>query len=444
MSHGKPVLDRNGNVNLKIYSSKFNGSTWSAAQELKINSNDFSNADPCVTKDGKRLYFVSNRPGGIGGKDIYYCDKIGTEWGPCQNPGPNINTEGDERFPTIAADGTLYFASDGYAGLGGLDLFSAKPNGSGFELARNLGAPINSSSDDFALIYDSQKDKGFFCSARNGNGNDDIFFYTHKKVQEMILAGTIHCADKNINLAGQRITVVKVNTGEVAELRLNDKERFDLVAEKGEQVVVYMSDKRFFDTTVPVFAYDVPTDLVDPYLNMGVANVSTKKQVDFKGNLASYEEKTIVPVKSALNVALSNSMNATASGGKGGRTSTPDLEDRGINNILFGYNSTNINPEDYTKLAEVCALMKENPSTRLIIRAFCDARGSFEYNKKLSMARAGAVKDYMTMKGIDQNRFSIEWFGEDNPLNDCGNQKKCKEEEYSVNRRAELKLVASK
>jgi len=129
MKGGRPLRDKNGNVNLKIFEAAYENGEWGSAQEWKFNDNNYSTGHPVLTKDGQTMYFVSTRPGGFGGSDIYVCYKSGNGWSEPENVGSNINTAGNEMFPFISDENDLYFTSDGHAGLGGLDIFiSEKKN----------------------------------------------------------------------------------------------------------------------------------------------------------------------------------------------------------------------------------------------------------------------------------------------------------------------------
>ncbi|MGH1438129.1 MAG: OmpA family protein [Lewinella sp.] len=158
--------------------------SWSSPVPLAINSVNYSTAHPALTPDGQRLYFVSDRPGGFGGKDIFYCDRVGLGWSSPINLGPQVNTEGDELYPYYHNDGVLYFASNGQLGLGGLDIFRAEDLGGGeWGEPDNPGSPINSSADDFALIIQADGSYGFFTSNRkNGAGSDDIYAFQSRRI----------------------------------------------------------------------------------------------------------------------------------------------------------------------------------------------------------------------------------------------------------------------
>lgn len=162
-------------VRLGIFQAHKIGDEWVNIKELSFNNEGYSVGHPTLSHDGKTLYFASDMPGGTGGKDIYMSRFKNGMWSEPENLGTSVNTEGDEMFPFVHADGTLYFASNGWGGFGGLDIFAAKP----FEedwMVINMGYPINGSRDDFGLILNTDKTIGYLSSNRQGDrSSDDIY-----------------------------------------------------------------------------------------------------------------------------------------------------------------------------------------------------------------------------------------------------------------------------
>lgn len=169
-------------THLKIYTAILVGETWGNIKEFKYNSKEYSTGHPTISKDGQKLFFASDMPGGFGQADIYVCELIDSEWGQPENLGPQINTEGNEMFPYYHTDGKLYFASDGLVGFGGFDIFSARREENGTHTIINLGYPLNSPKDDFGFVFNKELTGGYFSSNRKGGeGNDDIYAF---KVEE--------------------------------------------------------------------------------------------------------------------------------------------------------------------------------------------------------------------------------------------------------------------
>jgi len=167
----------------KIYSSVSENDSWSEPIPFAYNSKLYSVANPFITSDGSRIYFVSDMPGGIGETDIYYCNRTGKTWSAPINLGPNVNTFNKEKYPSLDEFGNLYFASDGYQGFGGLDIcVSLNKNGS-LEKAIPMKYPFNTTSDDFAITFTKSGKAGYISSNRTdgGRGDDDILYFDISK-----------------------------------------------------------------------------------------------------------------------------------------------------------------------------------------------------------------------------------------------------------------------
>jgi len=164
---------------LQIFEAKLEGSEWKNIKELKFNQNEYNFTHPTISADGNILYFASDIPGGEGEMDLYKSIKQGESWGDPINLGKTINTAGNEVFPFIHADGTLYFASDDHNTIGGLDIFYIIPDDENYEYPINLGKPFNSEKDDFGFIVDADNKNGYYSSSRpGGRGGDDLYnFY---------------------------------------------------------------------------------------------------------------------------------------------------------------------------------------------------------------------------------------------------------------------------
>jgi tetratricopeptide (TPR) repeat protein len=202
-------------VKLKIYESEVSGKTWKNDKPFTYNNNEYSVGHPALTPDGNTMYFVSDMPGGYGFTDVYVSKKDGESWGTPKNLGPEINTEGREMFPYVDSDGELYFSSDGHGGLGGLDVFRVRQNTKTgkWGKVRNIGAPINSSYDDFGYHYGTDKSYGYFTSDRpDGKGLDDIYSFTDDGIY---LEGIVVDAQTGEPICKSNVTMnTKVNKAE--------------------------------------------------------------------------------------------------------------------------------------------------------------------------------------------------------------------------------------
>jgi hypothetical protein len=192
LRRGKAVRSKDGLVKLKIFTAQKTETGWTNIIELPLNMPDYDCAHPSISPDGKRLYFSSNRPDGFGGMDLYVCTFLNGKWSIPVNCGPKINTPKNEIFPSIHADGTLFFSSNGREGLGNLDIFYTMRTDTGWLTPKALPEPINSASDDFGLIVSPDKKSGYFSSNRaSGKGDDDVYsFMSSDNIHETIIAST--------------------------------------------------------------------------------------------------------------------------------------------------------------------------------------------------------------------------------------------------------------
>ncbi len=179
---------------------------WEIVDEIPFNNDDYSVMHPSLSEDGNALYFASTMPGGYGESDIYVSYRVGSSWGTPENLGPEINSEGRDQFPFIAKDGTLFYASDGIAGLGGLDIFKSRLIDGNWASPKNMGAPLNSNGDDFGLIMETESRSGYFTSRRaGGSGLDDI--YSFKQTDCITLSGTVVDEETGAAVANARVMI---------------------------------------------------------------------------------------------------------------------------------------------------------------------------------------------------------------------------------------------
>jgi len=302
--------------NARIYVATGSDRNWSNIKPLEIGSEEYSVAHPSISYDDKTLFFTSNMPGGFGGKDLWMVshDSAGA-WGQPVNLGPDINTTGDEMFPSIRKDNTLFFSSNGLPGFGGLDIYSAKKIDSKWILQRNEGLDVNSSTDDFGITFLNDS-IGYFSSNRpGGKGKDDIYLYEYKN-KSMVVSGTVLLTENLQDYAGgKKVKLFDDNGNVVDSTTTNEKGYFEfknLYADKKYMAVIeetdptltgkaryYLSEKDSIIHRVTgkygdkKFAFkNLP---VDPN---GLPDLYTEDDLVFAGTLYSGEGKT-TPLKNA-------------------------------------------------------------------------------------------------------------------------------------------------
>jgi len=368
-----------------IFKATKNGDTWGNITILPFNSKEFSTSNPCLSRDGKTLYFSSDRPGSIGGVDIWKVNiNADGTYGDPQNLGPKVNTEGNESFPFIADDNkTLFFASAGKPGLGGLDIYQIDlSNGSE---ANNLGKPVNSEKDDFSFSFNGTKKVGFLSS--NRNGNDDIFAVSPICGVDVLIAVTNAKTGAILNDAKVAILDDKKNV--IATEMSNAQGEVKYRVECDRPYVVQASKDGYEGGTFAINKGKGPTTKVDAAL----------QPIDV----------IITPTEVVLK------------------------------DIFFEFNKSNITQEGAFELDKLVQVMKNNQNMVILAKAHTDNRGSDKYNLSLSDRRAKATVQYIISKGIEANRISGKGMGELEPKVDCG--KDCTEEQHAQNRRSEFLLV---
>lgn len=291
---------------LKLFICRKEGSGWSKPKEYLYNSNQYSIGHPNFSADSKTLYFASDMPGGFGSSDIYRCRLENGLWGKAENLGASINTEGNEFTPFMVKDSVLFFASSGRGGIGGLDIFSSEMGSSGFKQAENLGFPVNTQFDDFALIYNADKKSGFFSSNRDGGkGSDDIYRFTYRPNPLSLLV-----LDKRSRkpLANVKVKITdNANENFLQTTDADGKIKLPLKSGKGYQVFTSLENYPDHNETVTVPAEVKPDepmvilmaqpvvviDIIDKYKNQAV-NDASFTLFEVKNNNLKIEEVKLI------------------------------------------------------------------------------------------------------------------------------------------------------
>lgn len=367
-----------------IFKATKNGDTWADITSLSLNSKEFSTSNPSLSRDGKTLYFSSDRPGGIGGIDIWKV-AINTDgtYGEPQNLGNKVNTEGNESFPFISDDNkTLFFASSGRQGFGGLDVFKIDLTAGE---ATNLGKPVNSEKDDFAFTFNESKKVGFLSS--NRNGNDDIFGVT--PVCGVDVLTVVTDAKTGAILSNASVSILDDKKNVIKTEMSNAKGEVKYRVECDKPYVVQASKDGYEGNTFAVAKGKGPTTKVDAAL----------QPIDV---IVTETEIVLQP-------------------------------------IFFEYDKSNITQDGAFELDKLVQVMKNNDKMVILAKSHTDNRGSDNYNLKLSERRAKSTVQYIISKGIPASRISGKGMGELEPKVDCGAN--CTEEQHAQNRRSEFLIV---
>ena len=402
---GKKIIFGTKKVNyLKIYRSKLQDGEWTQPEELPFNSNEFSTGHPALSPDGKKLYFVSDRPGTIGKTDIFYVmvNDDGSFSEPI-NLGPEVNTVGREMFPFVNED-KIYFSSDGHVGLGGLDIFEfTLSDDQGLGALKNLGQPINSRLDDFSYIVKEDTQEGYFASNRKGGKGDDDIYSFKRLVPEEI--------PENLNAISGVVT--EVVTGDImpgAMVALLDENRIKL-----KETVVGEDGTFLFEDLDGNTNYIVSTNK-DGFFE-------EEKQISTKNNELVNTDFALKHLKELIVVE-------------------EDVKKLKTDMIYFDFDQSYIRTDASEELDKLVEVMNQYSSMVIKIESHTDAIGNAAYNKYLSDKRAKSTRDYLISQGIDASRIaSAIGYGEEKPINECTDGVRCSRQKHQLNRRSEFIIV---
>ncbi len=353
-----------------IATSNRSDAAWSKATELKLTHDTLSAyAHPAISPDGEWLYFTSNMPGGMGGYDIWRVRLTTSGVAGVENLGAPINTPGDEMFPTFRPNGDLYFSSDGHEGMGGLDIYIAKPAENHDNISENSqlyelehpGYPLNSQGDDFGMTFEGLKNQGFFSSNRgDGKGWDHIYSFYNPEIIQTV-TGWVYEQDGYELPAGQVYMVG--NDGTNLKLSVKGDGSFTQQIKPGVDYVFLGTCKGFLNHQEQL-RVEPSTESEDYVLQFPLANI-------------------MAPVL--------------------------------IDNIFYDFDKATLRPESKTALDDLVKLLNENPNITIELSAHTDYKGSAEYNKRLSQRRAESVVNYLIENGIATDRLTPVGYGKENP-----------------------------
>jgi peptidoglycan-associated lipoprotein len=373
-----------------LYMAKKQGSTWGPSEPLPFSVDSVYFGDPTMSTDGKVLYFASTMSGGYGGSDIWYCtyDAKSNSWGQPKNAGSTVNTAGSERYPTITDDGKkLYFSSNYHPGLGGYDMFVTEvaPDGKLNKPIENLKYPLNSSYDDFGIVFEGKRDRGYFTSNREGGkGDDDIWSFSLPSLLFNVSCTVTSSGDPNTGLGkGEPIENVKVKIvgtdGSINEM---------MTAKDG-----FYKFKLKSKTT-----YTITTE---------TSKASRSVSNPTAGFLACKDAKVV------STIGLDKSTDFQACFG----CLIPIVERPRMPEVRYEVGDFKLLPESKDSLNFLYNIMKDNPTTNVELNSHTDTRGSAASNMTLSTARAQSCVDYLVKeKGIDPRRLTAKGYGPTMPI----------------------------
>lgn len=346
-----------------IMFSKKSGDSWSEPENLEILPDSLVAAHPALSPDGLTLYFVSDMAGGSGGKDIWKVSRTagGQSWSDPVNLGPDINTAGDELFPYMRNENTLYFSSDGLIGMGGLDIFKATAQPDGSWTVQNMKAPINSSSDDFGIAFENENEKGIFSSTRKGRGNDDLYSFEFPPLKFSV-TGLVKDEKTGTAIQGSTVQLIASDGSNLqAETGTGGDFKFAL---KPDVDYIFLASRR-------------------GYLN-GKEKETTKGQEKSRDFMVTINLTAIdMPIE--------------------------------LPNIFYDFNKWDLRPESMVSLDKLVETLNDNPNATIELMSHTDSRDTEAYNQELSQKRAQSVVEYLIDKGIEAERLSAKGYGESNP-----------------------------
>lgn len=386
---------------VKIFKAELVDGKWTNIKELPFCNDAYSTEHPVLSKDGKKLYFSSDMPGTIGSFDIFVVDvNADGTFGTPKNLGKTINTIHREQFPFIANDGvTLYYASDGLQGMGGLDIFMSKSFNGVFSKPQNLGETINSNLDDFAYVIDD-KEKGYISS--NRKGGDNLYSFTRKEnIERYVVEGQVKNKNTQELLPGASVTLFDENNVLVSQM---------VVGEDSEYIFNVEPDKKY--------RLEAAKDFYITHTEEFTIAEAKNRHRNIELLMENYDDsEDIISKRNDGKIQIV------------------------LENIYFDLNKWEVKPEAAKVLNVLLDLLIKYPAMEVELGAHTDSRASATYNLVLSNKRAKATLEYLVQNGIKRKRLHAKGYGETVPLVDCGKVKPCTEQEFSINRRCEFIIL---
>ncbi len=444
-----------------LYAEKDKQGEWTAPVALPFNQAEYSVGHPAVSADGTRLYFCSDQPGGFGGTDLYVSHYHNGTWSEPTNLGEQVNTDGNEMFPFLHNNQTLYFASTGHPGLGGLDVFKVGASLSDTSAVRNVGYPINTSEDDFGLILRPDGQSGYVSSRRAGQ--DDIYQFSVREEETTGIPLAVEVIDGLTNqpipsvrlflkrlVANERLVSVTDSLGRISLIAAEDA-LYDLSGELNGRhwnhpPINTQGMRKDQENVVKIYLFNEVTDfdvidvvIFDRHHDKGDVLASINQRLYQWGEedgqcyleaegrkilLSRTEEGSTEPVG-----LLEKVEQVIEEGGLALRSITM------IEDVFFDFDRSNIRPGAQATLEKLTSVMEQYPSLRIQLAGHTDSRGTDQYNDALSQRRSTAVVNYLIDQGIAPERLADSYWGEQQLVNQCSDGVPCTAAQHQSNRR---------
>lgn len=407
---------------LKIFEASYTSGMWRPGYALTFNSNDFNCAHPALSISGDTLYFVSDRTGGKGGKDIWFSRKSGSYWLQPQNLSA-VNTADDELFPFVASDNMFYFASNGYPGYGGLDVYKVDLGSTDKEII-NLKYGINSRFDDFAYVVNPENtEEGYLSSNRTTGGRYDNIYRIKYQEPKPVAEDTTQIPQDTIPAEEHdpMLTIVSV----VANALSGDPISGAMVVYTDQ-----LDNSLLYEGTTDQEGkaeFIIDENEIEPEADIHVAVRAKGKFEPFEQTIKGKDLQNESPLFKELNMV-------------------PIIEETQTitipqNKLKFALNSYTLSYDAKKILERWADYLKNNPTTRIRLNAHTDSQGDLDYNLELSQKRADNAKSYMVQRGINSGRIVARGYGERYILNHCKDDVDCSDAEHEVNRRIEIIVI---
>jgi peptidoglycan-associated lipoprotein len=407
----------------QLYVSKANpDGTWEKPSLMNFCQSQFMFAHPSFSPDGGTLYFSSDMAGGQGGMDIWKSKFNGESWDTPINLGGNINSKGDEVFPTIKDNETLYFSSDAHQTLGGLDIHAVNFQNGNWGVPKHLSYPINTSADDFSLIWNADGKTGLFSSDRSGS--DRVYSFTEED-RTIQYSGLITGKDSMLPLGGVKVTIRNLTDGTEQMVITDGDGKFNVPLLKGNEYQISTEVDGHFKKSEIISTVNTTDDTIQGVIELEEIYIKDKPDTANNGG---------------GDKGGSNGGVASGNGNKTGKGS--GVYD--IPEIHWDYNKWDIRNDALPYLDQLVKLFRENNNLKFELRSHTDCRGSLEYNDDLSQKRAKAVTDYLVKKGVNRGSLVSKGYGERELLNDCTDGVYCDEAKHEENRRTEFIVTGKK